>query len=121
MNAQTVYWIDGDYLGIGAVSTSGTIAALDADLDIVIYHESIVSDLKLPTDPLWADDEVPVPEEFQDVVLDGCLHLLYKGSPEGIDMAKYFYNSYEKGLKDMKKWWNGKSKHKTHYIQPVEY
>jgi hypothetical protein len=119
---RNVWWIDGEYIGIGTWNPSdGTISTLETGDYFTVFHDNAASAIAPPPTASWEKATLPISSEFEAVLLDGILYDLYRGRPEGVEASKHFYVVFEKGLKEMKKIVRSKSKVKTVYARPTEY
>ena len=120
---QAYYWFDNEKIGL-ATWDGAELQPLTTSHSVTIHHNRVFDKLRPVTEEGWEHAELPIDDEFSQVLVDGLLYTLYKQhSAEDemkLTMSKHFYMVFEKELKDMKKA-RRRGLQKTSYIRPVEF
>ncbi len=105
-----VWWLqkDENKSKIALANKSGnTFTSVEAGLTVVV-HGIIYSDTKFGSSLTGSpyidiNDEIPIPRNLQNVLMDGALERLYAEKPETLQVAQYWGMKYKEGVAEGKK------------------
>jgi len=118
---ENVYWVERDSIGLAVYdpleSEKNRFKSLSSALTVTLFYhkkadhfgrqialDGTVSDTTNLTSLM--DEQSELPEQFHQFLVDKAIQLGYEQKPEMIQMAGYFNQKFEKGIKEGKTYKN---------------
>tara|TARA_R100000654_G_scaffold30173_1_gene54839 strand:- start:1781 stop:2191 length:411 start_codon:yes stop_codon:yes gene_type:complete len=104
---QYVYWFERDSIGIALYdplrSEKNRFTSVDAAFQITLFYHKKADHFKtLEDDTGGMGDQSELPGQFHQYLVDKAISLGYETKPDMIQMAPYFNQKFEKGIKEGK-------------------
>lgn len=118
---ENVYWVERDSIGLAVYdpleSEKNRFTSLSSALTVTLFYhkkadhfgrqialDGTVTDTTNTTGLM--DEQSELPEQFHQCLVDKAIQLGYEQKPEMIQMAGYFNQKFEKGIKEGKTYKN---------------
>jgi hypothetical protein len=118
---ENVYWVERDSIGLAVYdpleSEKNRFTSLSSALTVTLFYhkkadhfgrqialDGTVTDTTNSTTLM--DEQSELPEQFHQFLVDKAIQLGYEQKPEMIQMAGYFNQKFEKGIKEGKTYKN---------------
>lgn len=123
---QYVYWFERDSIGIALYdplrSEKNRFTSVDAALTITLfYHKKADHFNTLDSASSAMTEQSELPGQFHQYLVDKAISLGYETKPEMIQMAPYFNQKFEKGVKEGKTFANRGRVSGMRNVKPTNY
>lgn len=123
---QYVYWFERDSIGIALYdplrSEKNRFASVDAAFTITLfYHKKADHFNTLDSSESAMTEQSELPGQFHQYIVDKAIALGYETKPDMINMAPYFNQKFEKGVKEGKTFANRGRVSGMRTVKPTNY
>tara|TARA_R100000479_G_scaffold174678_1_gene123554 strand:- start:204 stop:614 length:411 start_codon:yes stop_codon:yes gene_type:complete len=123
---QYVYWFERDSIGIALYdplrSEKNRFTSVDAAFTITLFYHKKADHFKtLDDNSAGMADQSELPGQFHQYLVDKAIALGYETKPEAIQLAPYFDNKFEKGIKEGKTFANRNRVSGMRHVQQSSY
>tara|TARA_Y100000004_G_scaffold125071_1_gene140673 strand:- start:7367 stop:7777 length:411 start_codon:yes stop_codon:yes gene_type:complete len=123
---QYVYWFERDSIGIALYdplrSEKNRFTSVDGAFTITLFYHKKADHFKtLDDDTGGMADQSELPGQFHQYLVDKAIALGYETKPDMINMAPYFNQKFEKGIKEGKTFANRGRVSGMRTVKPTNY
>ena len=106
MTKHNVYWIERDSIGLAEYDSTRTAknayTSLTSALKVTLFYYKKADHFNTLNNSTAMTEQSEIPLQFHQYLVDRVVQLGYEQKPEMIQMAPYFEQKFEKGIKEGK-------------------